>query len=171
MRSVGPPCKLCQLQLRPLSPVNQRCAVCTTKCCASCIVPQGLCHKLSATWVPCHKLVQCVPQAGPPSSLWLQLPFAGRSQLEANQQDQAGNFVSSYFTPAFLGVTCSAQICKMSHQWHANRNKKCPSLALWCACHCLTGYYRVLANSVQCWHQVFSAKAKIINLERFCHQN
>ena len=104
MRSVGPPCKLCQLQLQPQSPVNQRCAVCTTKCCASCIVPQGLCHKLSATWVPCHKLVQSVPQAGPPSTLWLQLPLLGDHSLKLTSKTRRGILCHPILRQLFWGL-------------------------------------------------------------------
>ena len=104
MRSVGPPCKLCQLQLRPLSPVNQRCAVCTTKCCASCIVPQGLCHKLSTTRVPCHKLVQSVPQAGPQSTLCLQLPLLGDHSLKLTRKTRRGIWCQPILRQLFWGL-------------------------------------------------------------------
>ena len=159
MRTVDPLCKLCQLQVWPLSPVNQRCTVCTTQSCASCIEPQGLCHKLSATRVPCLKLVQFVPQAGPQSTLWLQLPLLGDHSFKLTSKTRRGFLCHPILRQLFLGL----HVVLRSAKYPINDMqiiKKCHSLALRCACHCPTGNYRVLANSVQSSHQFFSAKAK-----------
>ena len=89
-----------------LSPVNQRCTVCTTKSCStSCIMPQeGLCHKLSATRVPCHKLVQSVPQAGPQSTLWSQLPLLGDHSLKQTSKTSRGILCHPILRQLFWGL-------------------------------------------------------------------
>ena len=82
------------------------CTVCTTKSCStSCIMPQeGLCHKLSATRVPCHKLVQSVPQAGPQSTLWSQLPLLGDHSFKLTSKTSRGILCHPIVRQLFWGL-------------------------------------------------------------------